>query len=109
MEAAISLMDTYFLPTAQRVFGDAAIPKEERDARQLARWIVETKPKTVNVSDIRDEARLPGLRDTNAVKAACRFLSEAHWLTEVEHVGRGRPRGDYAVNPKLWDVLQAAE
>jgi hypothetical protein len=57
----------------------------------------------VNVSVIRDTARLPGLRDSDAVKEACRFLVEAHWLVEPPRKpGPGRPRGDWLVNPRLF-------
>ncbi|MBX6747143.1 MAG: DUF3987 domain-containing protein, partial [Acetobacteraceae bacterium] len=103
MEAAAGLMDAYFLPMALRVLGDAAIPEDERNARTLAAWIMETKPEVVNVSAIRDGARLPGLRDSDAVKAACRFLMEARWLAEAPRTGQGgRPRGDFRVNPRLF-------
>jgi hypothetical protein len=106
MQAAAGVMDSYFLPMARRVLGDASIPQEERLARTLATWIMETRPETVNVSSIRDGARLPGLRETAPVKAACRFLAEARWLTEAPSTGGpGRPRGDYTVNPELWEAV----
>ena len=110
MEAAIGLMDQYFLPMAARIFGDAAVPADEKNARTLARWIVDTRPEIVNVTDIRDRARLPGLRETTDVKAACRFLVEAHWLIDESYTGqRGRPPGNYSVNPRLSEVLAEAE
>ena len=57
----------------------------------------------MNVSSIRDGARLPGLRETDAVKGAVRFLSDARWLLPPENTGQpGRPRGDWMVNPQLW-------
>jgi hypothetical protein len=107
MEAAAGLMDGYFLPMAGRVLGDASIPEDERNARTLAAWIRGTRPEVVNVSVIRDVARLPGLRDSDAVKAACRFLKEAHWLAEPARDGKGgRPRGDFLVNPAVRSGLQ---
>ena len=105
MQAAAGLMDAYFLPMARRVLGDAAIPDDERHARTLATWIMETRPERVNVSSIRDGARLPGLRESDPVKAACRFLVEARWLNEAPSSGGpGRPRGDFIVSPKLWEA-----
>jgi hypothetical protein len=77
MQAAAGLMDAYFLPMAGRVLGDASIPKDERNARTLAAWIMATKPERVNVTNLRDTVRLPGLRESEDVKAACRFLVEA--------------------------------
>jgi hypothetical protein len=110
IEAAIGLMDHYFLPMAARIFSDAAVPADEKNARTLARWIVDTRPETINVTEIRDRARLPGLRETNDVKAGCRFLVEAHWLLEPQLTGQpGRPPGNFRVNPRLWSVLAEAE
>lgn len=106
MEAAIRLMETYFLPMSQRVLADVAIPRDEIKARTLAKWIVATRPATVNITAIRDSAHLPGLRETDDVKAAVQYLVEAKWLIEVPRPsGAGRPRGDYRVNPRLWDIL----
>jgi hypothetical protein len=89
------------MPMAVRVLGDASIPEDERNARTLALWIMQTRPERVNVSAIRDTARLSGLRESDAVKAACRFLAEAGWLVEPPR-RPGRPRGDWLVNPRLF-------
>jgi hypothetical protein len=103
IQAATGLMDAYFLPMGARVLGDATVPQEERNARTLAGWLMEHRPERINVSMIRDEARLHGLRETDAVKKACKFLEDARWLRVAPLAGnRGRPRGDYLVNPKLW-------
>ena len=84
------------------------MPQDERDARVLARWIAETGPARINVSAIRDDARLSGLRDTLRVKGACRFLEEAGWVTAPPRERKsGRPPNDYEVNPQLWDMLPA--
>ena len=106
LEAAVAMLEDYFLPMAERVLADASIPQAERDARTLALHIVETRPALVNVSAFRDNARLPGLRETETVKAACQFLAEAGWLLPPAHIGTGgRPRGDWTVNPALWAAL----
>ena len=102
MAAAAGLMRSYFLPMAARVLGDASVPAEERNARMLAEWIVRTRPEVVNVSAVRDGARLPGLRESEAVKQAVRFLADARWLFPVDAPTGGRPRGDWTVNPCLW-------
>lgn len=104
--AAERLMRDYFLPMAARVLGDASIPVEERNARTLAEWIRRKRPLVVNVSAIRDGARLPGLRESALVKQACRFLADARWLTPIDDTGEaGRPRGDWRVNPLVWADL----
>lgn len=104
MAAAIALMNDYFLPMASRVFGDAAVPTEERNARTLAQWIAQSRPEVVNVSAIRDRARLPGLREAEPIKKAVRYLEEAAWLFPADDQGKpGRPRGDWRVNPRVWE------
>jgi putative DNA primase/helicase len=91
---------------AARVYGDAGIPVNEKNARTLAEWIVRTKPESINVSKVRDGAHLVGLRETQDVKNACQYLVEAFWLLEPSKSGKaGRPAGTYPVNPKLWEVL----
>ena len=105
MTAAAHLMRAYFLPMGARVLGDASIPVEERNARTFAEWIMRTRPGVLNVSAIRDGARLPGLRESEPVKQACHFLADARWLLPSDDTGkRGRPRGDWTVNPLLWTV-----
>lgn len=105
MQAAADLMRSYFLPMAARVLGDASVPTEERNARTLAEWVMRERPALVNVSSIRDGARLPGLRESEPVKQACRFLADAGWLLPPMDIGQpGRPRGDWTVNPRLWEV-----
>ena len=41
--AAAHLLDDYFLPMADRVYGDAAASPRDRNAATLARWIVSTR------------------------------------------------------------------
>ena len=46
-------VDRYFVPMAQRVFGEAAIPQEDQLAMELARWIVRTRPRQFNARETR--------------------------------------------------------
>ena len=103
--AAVRLMDDYFKPMAERVFGDASISEEEKLATTLARYIVRTKLNIINLRKVRREARLQGLSKADKIQVAANNLIEAGWLFEAD--GRtevGRPRGDYVVNPRLWEV-----
>lgn len=105
--AAITLMEEYFKPMAERVFGDAALPEGDRLAAVLARWILKERPDVVNARDIRRKARLPGLKEPEKVKLALSVLVEADWLKPApQRAGdnAGRQRDDYAINPKLWGV-----
>ena len=105
--AAAHLVDYYFKPMAERVFGDASIPEEERLANTLARYIIKTKPIIINLRSIRREAGLPGLRKAEKVAMVVDRLVEAHWLfPSAESTGKGRPREDYTINPRLWEVLK---
>lgn len=106
VEAATHLMRRYFLPMAARVLGDAAIPVEEKDARALAQWIAVKRPEVVNVRAVREDAHIPGLRETDRIKGACRYLVEAGWLAPAAPTGSGgRPRGDFEVSPLLGPAL----
>jgi hypothetical protein len=80
MRAACNLVADYFMPMAERVFGDAAAPQAERDAATLARWIQHTRPQEMHVRELQRKIRLPGLRTAEAIHAAARVLIEADWL-----------------------------
>ncbi len=106
--AATHLVADYMMPMAERVYGDAAAPKAERDAATLARWIARQRPVEAHVRRLLREVRLPGLVDAAAVHAAARVLVEAGWLLPPLH-GSGfqqRGRAAYPVNPRLWERLQ---
>jgi hypothetical protein len=103
MKGAIELVRTYFLPMMMRVLGNACIPAERRAAQTLARWILKQKSEKINITSIRDQARIPGLRRNEEVKSACLYLVEAGWLRAPQVTGKaGRPRGDYIVDPGVW-------
>jgi hypothetical protein len=107
-QAAMDLVAEYLTPMAERVYGDAAAPKADRDAATLARWIASGRPVEVHVRRLLREVRLPGLTDATAVHAAARVLLEAGWLQPAPH-GSGfqqRGRAAYPVNPRLWERLQ---
>jgi hypothetical protein len=112
MRAAILLMEEYFLPMAERVFGDAALTPAQRAARTLLREIIRTRPAEINVRTVRNSARLPGLSTADDVKAAVAVLLEEDVLipkpAPITERG-GRPRGDYLVNPRLWEAAPAAD
>jgi hypothetical protein len=98
---AIAFVESYLKPMAARVYGDAAAPVAERNATTLARWIVATGAKLINVRDIHRGARLPGLRDVSAIEAAISVLEAGDWLKLSGTATGGHPRKDYLVNPKV--------
>jgi hypothetical protein len=104
-DAAAGLVADFFIPMAERVYGDAAVPEVERLAATLARWVLEKAPprEPVNAREIRRKARLPGLREAAKVKLAIDALVEAGWLRPASsNVGQGgRLLVAYSINPGL--------
>jgi len=109
--AAGLLVNDYFVPVAERVYGDAATATLDRDAATLARWIMREHPAEVHVRQLQREIRLPGLRTADAIRAAADRLVEADWLRPPPPAvgfGTGRARGACAINPRLWETEPSA-
>jgi hypothetical protein len=105
--ATAHLVADYLMPMAERVYGDAAAPKADRDAATLARWIAKQRPAEVHVRRLQREVRLPGLSDAASIHAAAAVLVQAGWLFLPE-AGAGfqqRGRAAYPVNAALWGRL----
>jgi hypothetical protein len=99
--AAAMLVSDYFMPMAERVYGDAGATDIERTAATLARWIVREHPDEVHVRHLQREVRLPGLRTADQIKKAANALVEADWL-RAPVIGYGpQSRVVYTVNPRL--------
>jgi hypothetical protein len=96
---ACALMKTYFLEQAQRVFGEAAIPLVERDARRLASAILEKPFRTFNARKMGRE--LGGrLRFAENMHSATAMLEELGWIRRSSpHPGTRKI--DFDVNPAL--------
>jgi len=101
--AAALLISDYFIPMAERVYGDAAATKQDRNAATLARWIHDTRPREVHVRHLQREVRLPGLKVADDIHAAARVLVEADWLRPPAGLhGAEHLRAAYPVNPRLY-------
>ena len=83
VENAHKLIDSYFIPMAERVFGDLGRTKASRDATLLARKIHTDRPEVVNAKAIRDESWIPGLREAKDVDNALAILVDKYWLFET--------------------------
>jgi hypothetical protein len=102
---AITMMDDYFLPMAEMVYGDACAPEAERHAAIVARRLLDQRPEQINGRELRRQAGLPGLKDAGKVSAALEYLVDAGWLRpDFTRAGgsTGRRRQDYLVNPLLF-------
>ena len=102
--AAACLMTDYFMPMAERVFGDAGATAQDRNAATLARWIIEKKPAEVHVRDLQRNVRLPGLTTAEKIHAASKVLVEADWLRDPPKGDGHRGRAAYAVNSQVWEM-----
>jgi hypothetical protein len=104
--AAAQLITEYFIPMAERVYGEVAATKRERAAAVLARWITRTHPADLHVRRLQREVRLPGLRTAEEIRDAAGVLVEANWLREPAPGTAFGQRGRiaYAVNPRLLAV-----
>jgi len=105
--AVLGFVDDYAKPSALRVFGDAALPEEERNAAALARYILKTKAQRINARDIRRTSGIATLKVAADVEAATEALVDAGWLRGAgERAGDtpGKPRKDFIVNPAVHEV-----
>jgi hypothetical protein len=102
--AAGLLVADYFVPMAERIYGDASATRADRNAATMARWIVRDRPEEVHVRHVQREVRLPGLKAADDIHEAADTLIEADWLrSPAQQVsGPGRPRAAYSINPRLW-------
>jgi hypothetical protein len=102
IQAAEELVEKYFIPMAERVYGDAAISRKQRRAATLARWIKANKPNEVHVRHLQREVLLEGLRTADDIHEAAEALVEADWLKRPVAATNHRTRQAYRVNPLLW-------
>jgi hypothetical protein len=101
---AIGLAQTYYLPMAERCYGDAALPDAERHAAAIGRWIIRTKPDLINARELRREHRadIPGLpNNSDAIKAALNVLVDAGWIIRIEQDRAHSRRDDYHTHPEI--------
>lgn len=107
---ACGFLALYAEPMARRVFGEAALPEAERDARRLARWYLRQpapRPGVLNAKELRRMAAGPGIDTAERIDAALAELAAAHWCHPAPSRaggGAGRTRKDWAMNPTLREV-----
>ena len=99
MNAAAALVVDYFIPMAERVYGDAAIPSAEKDAMVLARYLQQANVAEFNARMVRRQ--LGGsLHEARAMDGACAVLVEAGLIRpRPTPSGPGRNPKDFDVNP----------
>lgn len=107
--AAAGLVDGYFIPMAERVFGDASIPVAERAAMGLARHLRKIGRTEFNARETRRQVG-GAVRNAPAMEAACAVLEEAGLIRPMASsaTGPGRKAKDYAVHPALLEGARSA-
>lgn len=99
---AADFVNDYAKPMALRVYGDAALPKCERDAAVIARHILRTGVRKFNARSMRREGGYPGTKKADEQAAALDQLVQANWIRSVparEGQKPGRQSIDFIVNP----------
>jgi hypothetical protein len=77
----------------------------ERDAIDVIDHIKEERPETLNETKLARTIGFSGLRNGERRRAVFEELETHGWLRRVESArGRGRPRGDWIVNPKALEI-----
>ncbi len=110
--AAVTFVDDYAKPMAERVYGDAALPTVERHGALLARYVRKHGMRRINLRDLKrspHKSRLAALRKADDMRAAAEFLVDAGWLlpAPVRDGGTiGRASLDYNVNPVVLESVQ---
>jgi hypothetical protein len=101
---ALRIIDDWVRPNLERVFGEASLPKVYRDAAEVGRWLLKTKPEVANARDLRRQPGFRGPKDPKALEAALEFLVDAGWLKPPPPPSKGRPRKDYEVNQAIYET-----
>lgn len=102
--AAAHLLEDYFIPMADRVYGDAAASSRDRNAATLARWIIREHPGDVYVRHLQRDVRLPCLTTAEAIHEAAGALVDADWLAKPPAGVGHRGRSAYPINPRVWET-----
>lgn len=104
MTQAIHLVETYFLPMAQRVFEIEHNTSRAKYARKLARYITEDRPTTINKRALYKTQRL--FSSAKKTEIAIEELIEDGWLNKVDQPNTsGRKKMEYQINPRLYTLL----
>jgi hypothetical protein len=87
-----------------RVTSGLAIGQAEVDAAAIARHLLATRPARLNEREIYQTAGFAWAREDDRRAAALGVLDQAGWIRQSQRAGRGRPRRDWLVSPRLAEV-----
>lgn len=103
--SACDFVDSYAKPMALRVFGDAVLPDNERNAAVIGRYIIKNKITRLNARELKRNApAYHGPKKAIPLNEALDLLVEANWIRSSgvrDGTSPGRGTSDYIVNPLI--------
>jgi hypothetical protein len=84
-----------------RVTAGLAIGQAEADAAVIARHILADRPAVLNERALYQQPGWSWLREAERRTAALQAIVDAGWVRPAAPTHTGRPRGDWAVSPRL--------
>ena len=103
IERAITLIDSYLTPMAERAFGSASKTDADQNTIMLANWIIENHIEEFNIRDLQRSGPMRQLKAPE-IKASAFDLVGYGWLRAAPiRMGEniGKPQGRFLVNPAL--------
>jgi hypothetical protein len=102
----------YAAAMLERVIGGLAIGRAEADAAQIARHVLtiaqgspqDTRLKVLNERELYQQCGFAWARAAKRRAEAFAVLQKAGWVRASEGDGKGRPRGDWEVNPRILET-----
>jgi hypothetical protein len=93
----------YAAAMLDRVTAGLAISDVDKNAAVIARHLLATHASRFNERELYQQAQWAWLRDNGSRAAALAALHRAGWIRPAQAAGKGRPRGDWDVSPRLWE------
>ncbi len=87
-----------------RVTSGLAIGQAEVDAAAIARHLLAMRPARLNEREIYQTAGFAWAREDDRRAAALGVLDQAGWIRQSQRAGRGHPRRDWEVSPRVAEV-----
>lgn len=104
----LTFIDDYAKPMAQRVYGDASLPKVERNAAVLARYFRKHQLADFNAKNLRRTSGYNGPKDAAEMNEALELLIDCNWIAKAgkrQGDSPGRLSSDYLVNQSALGAL----
>jgi hypothetical protein len=102
----------YAAAMLERMIGGLAVGRAEADAAQIARHVLAISQgapqhaslEPLNERELYQQCGFAWVRDSERRAAAFAVLQKADWVKASQAEGKGRPRGDWEVNPRILEA-----